>query len=326
MTEFFISYAREDLPVAKRLKAALNNLGWNVFIDEKIEAGEPWSEELIARLDSALCVLVLWSSTSVNSLWVHGEAARAFERGAYLGVLMDESEPPRLFRRYQGRSIREWLASDDEADLESLLRTLRAEVGDLPMHGILESVEEDQDVGPQHLHLVHSCWRVDRSTRYGVMPYQIHIVVHGHDSALKRVRSVEYRLPEYPEGHDRQQGGPAERLFELKELAEGFTIAQAHVQVDQPGGRTGVVRLSRFINMTETGPRLLDQLGPRTSRLMAYFRAKLDSQPEDIRRAVQLLESHDPAEVERRLRLDGVKEVAAKNAVTEAMGLRNIAR
>ncbi|MEM6672838.1 MAG: toll/interleukin-1 receptor domain-containing protein [Planctomycetota bacterium] len=326
MTELFISYARADRPVAQRLKLALKNLGWRVFMDEDIEAGEPWSEELIARLDSALSVLVLWSSNSIDSLWVHGEAARAFERGAYLGVLMDESEPPRLFRRFQGRSIQDWLASGDEADLEPLLRTLRAEVGDLPMHGILEPVKADQDVGAQHLHLVHSCWRVDKSTRYGVMPYQIHIVVHGHDSALKRVRSVEYRLPEYPEGHDRQQGGPAERLFELKELAEGFTIAQARVEVEQPGGRKGVVRLSRFINMTESGPRLLDQLGPRRSRTMAYFRAKLDSQPEDIRRALTLLESHDPAEAERQLRLDGVKEVAAKNAVTEAMGLRKTAR
>jgi hypothetical protein len=46
-----------------------------------------------------------------------------------------------------------------------------------------------------------------------------------------------HHLPGYPQGHDRQRGGPPERLFEPKELANGFSIAQAHVRLrSQPDG------------------------------------------------------------------------------------------
>ena len=98
------------------------------------------------------------------------------------------------------------------------------------------------------------------------MPYEIHMIVYGHPTALARIESVEYHLPGYPEGHDRQAGGPPERLFELKELANGFSIAQAHVRLhSQPSGHPGVLKLSRFINMSESEPRLFDDFIRRYS-------------------------------------------------------------
>ncbi len=91
------------------------------------------------------------------------------------------------------------------------------------------------------------------------MPYQIHLIVYGHRSALARVESVEYKPPGYSEGHFRQAGGPPERLFELKELANGFSIVQAHIQLrSQPASYPKILRLSRFINMSESGPNLID--------------------------------------------------------------------
>ena len=102
--------------------------------------------------------------------------------------------------------------------------------------------------------LVHSCWRVDKDTKFGTMPYQIHLIIYGHPTALARVQSVEYRLPGYPNGHDQQSGGPPKGLFELKELANGFSIAQAIVNLrSQPPGQSRILRLSRLINMSESG-------------------------------------------------------------------------
>jgi len=140
-----------------------------------------------------------------------------------------------------------------------LKSAIASRIGELPMYGNLERVAEGEPVTDAHLHLVHSCWRVDKDTKFGRMPYQIHLIVYGHQTALARIQSVEYLLPGYPEGYDRQAGGPPERLFELKELANGFSIAQALVQVhSQPPGHPRILRLSRLINMSESGPRLLD--------------------------------------------------------------------
>jgi TIR domain len=258
MTDIFVSYAREDLSVAERLAASLREHGWEVFWDGRIWAGASWNEEIQRGLHDARCVLVLWSAASRNSFWVAAEAANSFERNSYVPVRIDESEPPRLFRHVQAQSIAKWAKENDADELVQLTSSIMSRIGPLPMYGNLEQVADGSPVQDSHLLLVHSCWRADKRTKYGLMPYQIHVIVYGHPSALARVESVEYLLPGYPEGHDHQDAGPPERLFELKELANGYSIVQALVHVRQPPGHPRILRLSRFINMSDSGPRLFD--------------------------------------------------------------------
>jgi hypothetical protein len=159
----------------------------------------------------------------------------------------------------QAQSIAKWVEQQDTDELNSLKSAIASRIGELPMFGILEQVADGAPVTDAHLHLIHSCWRVDKETKFGLMPYQIHLIVYGHRTALERIESVQYHLPEYPEGHDHQAGGPPERLFELKELAYGFSIAQAHIHLhSQPPGYPTILRLSRFVNLSESGPRLFD--------------------------------------------------------------------
>jgi hypothetical protein len=207
-------------------------------------------------------VIVLWSESSGKSFWVPGEAAYAVEKDSYVPVRIDEAETPRLFRHLQALSIARWVQKKDASELIQLKAAIASRIGELPMYGNLERVDAGEPVTDAHLHLVHSCWRVDKQTKaFGLMPYQIHLVVYGHRTALARIEKVEYRLPGYPKGYDRHVGGPPERLFELMELANGFSIAQAYVHLhSQPPGQPKVLRLSRFINMSESGPRLLDDL------------------------------------------------------------------
>jgi hypothetical protein len=264
VTDIFISYAREDLSVAEALATSLAVEGWKVFWDRRIWAGADWNEEIQRELHGARCVLVLWSAASRNSFWVAAEAANAFERDVYVPVLIDESEPPRLFSQVQAQSIANWVKQQHTDELDQLKSSIRARIGPLGMFSNLEQVADGSPVQESHLHLVHSCWRVDKRTKFGMMNYQIHVIVYGHPSALARVESVEYRLPGYPPGHDHKAGGPAERLFELKELANGFSIVQALVHVRQPPGHPRLLRLSRFINMSESGPRLFDFISSRS--------------------------------------------------------------
>jgi hypothetical protein len=257
MAEIFISYATRDRTVAARLGSKLHELGWSVFWDRRIEPGAEWNEEIQRELHGARCVIVLWSAAAKSSFWVAAEAAEAFERNTHLFVRIDDAQPPRLFSHVQSMSIAGWLEQSATDEFDQLTASIRTRIGPLPMHGNLEEVAAGSPMTDVHLHLIHSCWRVDRRTEYGVMPYQIHLIVYGHPSALARVENVEYRLPEYPKGHDRQAGGPKERLFELKELANGFCIAGALVRVKgQPAGHSSIVRLTRFVNMSESGPRL----------------------------------------------------------------------
>ncbi len=260
MIDIFISYTSEDRAVAKRLADSLGEENWNVFWDRKIEAGAEWNEEIQRALHNARCVIVIWSKASKKSFWVRGEAADAFERDAYIPVVIDDVELPRLFKHIQAHPIARWVKQDTDSDeLIQLKQSIKSRIGELPMYGNLEAVGVGQAVTDAHLHLIHSCWRVDKKTEFGIMPYQVHHIVYGHRSALERIVSVKYMLPGYPEGYKEQVGGPPECLFELKELANGFSIIQAHILLhSQPPGSPRILRLSRFINMSESGPRLID--------------------------------------------------------------------
>jgi hypothetical protein len=257
--DIFMSYAQEDRPVAARLAEKLREDGWDVFWDRRIEVGAQWNDEIQRALRGARCVIVLWSAASRNSFWVRGEAADACERNTYFPVRIDETEPPRLFRHLQAEPMANWAKHEDPEELKRLKAAITSRIGELKMYGNLERVADGEPVTDAHLHIVHSCWRVDKDSPFGRMPYQIHLIIYGHHSALARIESVEYLLPGYPKGHDRQRGGPRDSLFELKELANGFSIVQALVHLSlQPPGYSRILRLSRFINMSESGPRLAD--------------------------------------------------------------------
>jgi hypothetical protein len=82
--------------------------------------------------------------------------------------------------------------------------------------------------------------------------YQIHVIVFGTTEALCRVQYVVYRLEEaYP--NPVQVGGPLNTNFELKELANGYSLLRAEVHVR---GQQDPVRLSRFIDLMERSPPL----------------------------------------------------------------------
>ncbi len=266
MSDVFISYSQEDRPIAQRLVEILQEDNWAVFWDRKIEAGIEWNEELQRELRKTRCALVLWSASSRKSLWVRGEAAYAHEQDAYFPFSIDGTTPPRLFGNIQTPSLVAWVNEGDQEELSRLKSVVRSRIDPLPMYGNLEPVRDGDPVTDKHLHLVHSCWRVDKKTEHGVMPFRIHVIVYGHYTALQRIESVTYHLPGYPPGNERQKGRDREQLFELKELANGYSIIQAHVHLkSQPPGHPKVVILSRFINMTESGPRLLDEFVRRRS-------------------------------------------------------------
>lgn len=119
--------------------------------------------------------------------------------------------------------------------------------------GQLQVPQEDGLVTDDHLALIHRSWRVpNRDAEFGSPMYQIHVIVFGPSQALRRVEYVIYRLEDsYPQPV--KQGGPLETNFELKELANGYSLLRAEVHIK---GQKEPVRLSRFIDLTDESPKL----------------------------------------------------------------------
>ena len=101
MATIFLSYARADVAMAKRIAGALEAVGQSVWWDAQIGAGSRFSKAIDAALRAADLVIVLWSRASVESAWVQDEAAFARDHDRFLPVAIDEVEPPLGFRQFQ---------------------------------------------------------------------------------------------------------------------------------------------------------------------------------------------------------------------------------
>ena len=105
MASIFLSYARDDSAKAGRIASALEAAGHKVWWDRDIHAGSRFSSEIAAQLEAAELVVVLWSNTSIDSPWVHDEAAAGRDSGRLVPVLIEPVEPPLGFRQYQAVTL-----------------------------------------------------------------------------------------------------------------------------------------------------------------------------------------------------------------------------
>lgn len=128
MSDVFISYARQETPRAEQLARALEEAGFSVWWDHQISAGATWASNIEQELDKARCVVVMWSTNSVASLWVRDEAAYAREEGKLIPVLVDKVEPPFGFRSYQTLELTGWGGETSDTELQRLIQVISEKV------------------------------------------------------------------------------------------------------------------------------------------------------------------------------------------------------
>lgn len=134
MHDVFISYARADRDRARLVAEALGARGHSVWWDHQIPPGKSFDQMIEEALDSARCVVVLWSQASAASHWVKTEAAEGLQRKVLVPVLLDDVRIPLEFRRIQAARLVGWNGSAADSEFaklcESVARVLGGEIPD----------------------------------------------------------------------------------------------------------------------------------------------------------------------------------------------------
>ena len=109
MTQVFVSYAREDLRVALPLIEAIGQTGLNVWHPGAISPEGSFVEQGRRELESAQCVVLLWSKAAAQSGFVQQEirqAIQAWSSDRLVLAALDDAALPVGLRDLSAFSIR----------------------------------------------------------------------------------------------------------------------------------------------------------------------------------------------------------------------------
>ncbi len=129
MADIFISYKREDRAVAERLAHALGQLGFEVWWDLDLLAGDKYRKVIREVIDQCKAAVVLWSARSVDSDFVMDEAGHAKARGKLCPARIESLDLPFGFGQIQTDDLTGWDGELTHAGFQGLVRSLEVRVG-----------------------------------------------------------------------------------------------------------------------------------------------------------------------------------------------------
>ncbi|MGE0592507.1 MAG: TIR domain-containing protein [Vicinamibacterales bacterium] len=130
--DVLISYKSEERPVAARLAAALSAKGWHVWWDHHIVAGDAYRRVIAEKLQQARCVVVLWSSRSVESDFVLDEAARAHRLRTLVPVRIEAVDIPLGFGQQDYTDLIDWDGDPTHPGFDELCRAIAGRLSGVP--------------------------------------------------------------------------------------------------------------------------------------------------------------------------------------------------
>lgn len=130
--QIFISYKRHaepDEPLALQLRAALEQAGHRVFIDQALPVGVAWAQAINRQIEASDFLVVLLSAASVQSEMVAAEVAYAHKHHQRTGkakvlpvrICYDEPLPYQLSHYLDPLQYARWTSAEDS---ETLIRQL----------------------------------------------------------------------------------------------------------------------------------------------------------------------------------------------------------
>ncbi len=108
MADVFVSYAHANLNRVKPICAGIEQSGLSLWWDDRLRAGDDFAMVIERELDSAGCVVVVWSEAARNSLWVRAEATEALDANKLAQVRVDGVKPPLPFTIVEMLDLSHW--------------------------------------------------------------------------------------------------------------------------------------------------------------------------------------------------------------------------
>lgn len=118
--DVFISYKSEEREIVKPLSDYLEDKGFKVWWDVELIGGEGFRKQILAKLEAAKSVIVIWTEKSVSSDWVLDEADQARGQGKLIPVRVESLDTKHL---PLGHRQNQTLLFDD---YDSIVRALAA--------------------------------------------------------------------------------------------------------------------------------------------------------------------------------------------------------
>jgi hypothetical protein len=101
LADVFISYSRLDHDRVKPIADRLTSLGYTIWWDKHLRAGQVFVDEIERQLDAARAVLTAWSHNARNSTWVYAESSRGLDARKFVQLKLDQVQPPLPFDALQ---------------------------------------------------------------------------------------------------------------------------------------------------------------------------------------------------------------------------------
>jgi hypothetical protein len=132
LSDIFISYASQDRERILPIVHALEKTGWSIFWDRTIPPGKTWRQLIGSEIQSARCVVVVWTAASIESRWVQEEAEIGSRKGILIPVSLDDVEPPFGFGTIQSANLADWDGDPSLPPFGQLLEAISSVLGTSP--------------------------------------------------------------------------------------------------------------------------------------------------------------------------------------------------
>lgn len=108
MADVFVSYSHADRGRAERLAGAVEESGYSLWWDERLLPSDDYAQVIEREIADAGAVVVAWSATARESLWVRAEANEALDAGKLVQLTLDGAKLPLPFTALHFLDFRGW--------------------------------------------------------------------------------------------------------------------------------------------------------------------------------------------------------------------------
>jgi hypothetical protein len=126
MADVFVSYSRRDREQIGAIASALEAGGHSLWWDRELKSGEDYGSVIEREIGAAGCVVVAWSKSARDSLWVKAEANEALDSAKLVQVTVDGAKLPLPFTMLHFLDFSRWRGGSEDPlpELDSGVRRM----------------------------------------------------------------------------------------------------------------------------------------------------------------------------------------------------------